>query len=106
MLGWAGLVPLGGLVGGVFIDVVGLPAVFVFGAGVALCLVLYARLDVPDDSGPIVLPERSLLDELQEWEDRLVDEWARAWQRMLDDFDEASTDEDARARTGRTEAIA
>jgi MFS family permease len=66
MMGWAGLVPLGGLIGGVVIDSVGLPIVFSFGAAVALGLVLYARLDIPDDTGPIVPPERSLIDELQD----------------------------------------
>jgi MFS family permease len=65
MMGWAGLVPLGSLIGGRIIDAIGLPTVFVFGAGVALLLVLYARLDVPDDTGPIVPPERSLLDEIE-----------------------------------------
>jgi MFS family permease len=65
MMGWAGLVPLGGLIGGVLIDAIGLPIVFSFGAAVALGLVLYSRLDIADDTGPIVPPERSLIDELQ-----------------------------------------
>jgi len=47
MMGWAGLVPLGSLVGGPVIDMVGLTPVFLFGAAVAVVLAAYARLTPP-----------------------------------------------------------
>ncbi len=47
MMGWAGLVPLGSLVGGPIIDMVGLTPVFLFGAAVAVALAAYARLTPP-----------------------------------------------------------
>ena len=46
MMGWAGLVPLGSLLGGPVIDVVGLTWVFLFGAAVAAALAVYSRTEV------------------------------------------------------------
>ncbi|HKY15351.1 MAG TPA: MFS transporter [Microthrixaceae bacterium] len=63
MMAWAGLVPLGSLIGGGIIDAVGLPSVFLFGGGVALALAFYADLRIPDDTGPIAPPETTLLQE-------------------------------------------
>ena len=47
MMGWAGLVPLGSLIGGPIIDIVGLTTVFVFGAVVALVLAWYSGRPTP-----------------------------------------------------------
>lgn len=44
MMGWAGMVPVGSLLGGGIIDAVGLTPVFVFGALVALGLAFYCDL--------------------------------------------------------------
>ncbi len=63
MMGWAGLVPLGGLLGGIVIDQVGLTKVFLFGAVVAAGLAWYADLRLPNDDGPIVPPNISLLEQ-------------------------------------------
>ena len=49
MMGWAGLVPLGSLVGGPIIDLVGLTWVFLFGAAVAVGLAVYSRPDPEPD---------------------------------------------------------
>ncbi|MCC6225693.1 MAG: MFS transporter [Microthrixaceae bacterium] len=57
MLGWAGLVPLGSLIGGPIIDIVGLEWVFLFGAVVALALAAYAKLDFAEDDGPVMPPD-------------------------------------------------
>lgn len=57
MLGWAGLVPLGSLIGGPIIDLVGLEWVFLFGAVVALLLAVYADLRISDDDGPPMPPD-------------------------------------------------
>ncbi len=62
MMGWAGLVPLGSLVGGPIIDAVGLPAVFLVGAAVAAMLVVYANLRAEHDEDPLVPPEATLID--------------------------------------------
>ncbi|MFZ4520005.1 MAG: MFS transporter, partial [Microthrixaceae bacterium] len=48
MMGWAGLVPVGGLIAGPVIDHVGVVPVLVFGAGVALLLGLAVDLREPD----------------------------------------------------------
>jgi MFS family permease len=61
MMGWAGLVPLGSLIGGPIIDAVGLVWVFLFGAAVAGALAVYADLEPLVDDGPVV-PPVSLLD--------------------------------------------
>jgi MFS family permease len=61
MMGWAGLVPLGSLIGGPIIDAVGLVWVFLFGAAVAGALAVYADLEPLVDDGPVV-PPASLLD--------------------------------------------
>jgi len=57
MLGWAGLVPVGSLVGGPIIDLVGIKWVFLFGAVVAAALAFYADLRMPDDDGPVMPPD-------------------------------------------------
>jgi len=57
MVGWAGFVPLGGLIAGPIIDLVGLTPVFIFGAVVSVGLAWYADLRVPNDDGPIVPPD-------------------------------------------------
>ena len=44
MMGWAGLVPLGSLIAGPAIESVGISAVMLFGAGVALVLALTVDL--------------------------------------------------------------
>jgi len=62
MMGWAGLVPLGSLVGGPIIDSVGLPIVFLAGAVVAATLVFYADLRAEHDEDPLVPPEATLID--------------------------------------------
>jgi MFS family permease len=62
MLGWAGLVPVGSLVGGPIIDAVGLTWVFLFGAVVALALVPYADLRFPEPEGPPLLPDTLMLE--------------------------------------------
>jgi len=62
MLGWAGLVPLGSLIGGTIIDRVGLTWVFLFGAVVAAGLVWYADLRPPHDDGPVMPPETMMLE--------------------------------------------
>jgi hypothetical protein len=43
MMGWAGLVPLGGLLAGPLIDAVGIVWVLLFGAAVAAALALAVR---------------------------------------------------------------
>jgi predicted MFS family arabinose efflux permease len=48
MMGWAGLVPLGGLIAGPAIDAVGIVPVLLFGAAVALVLALVVNLREPD----------------------------------------------------------
>lgn len=62
MLGWAGLVPVGSLVGGPIIDLVGLTWVFLFGAVVAFALVFYADLRIADDDGPVMPPDVLMLE--------------------------------------------
>ena len=62
MMGWAGLVPLGSLIGGPIIDISGLTTVFLFGAAVALLLAGYADLRDPDDEGPLSVPVERLLE--------------------------------------------
>jgi MFS family permease len=62
MLGWAGLVPLGSLIGGPIIDAVGLTWVFLFGAVVAGGLAWYADLRPPSDDGPVMPPETMMLE--------------------------------------------
>jgi MFS family permease len=62
MLGWAGLVPLGSLIGGPIIDHVGLTWVFLFGAVVAAGLAWYADLRPPHDDGPVMPPETMMLE--------------------------------------------
>ena len=62
MLGWAGLVPLGSLVGGPIIDAVGLTWVFMFGAIVALGLAWYADLSFPEPDGPPIQPDTLMLE--------------------------------------------
>ena len=63
MMGWAGVVPLGSLIGGPIIDAVGLRWVFLFGAVVAALLAWYADLRVPDDTGPIMPPTESFIEQ-------------------------------------------
>ena len=63
MMGWAGLVPLGSLIGGSIIDAAGLMPVFLFGAAIAAGLAWYADLRVPEDDGPVAPPNFSLLDQ-------------------------------------------
>ena len=63
MMGWAGVVPLGSLIGGPIIDGVGLKWVFLFGAVVAAALAWYADLRVPDDTGPIMPPTESFIEQ-------------------------------------------
>ena len=48
MMAWAGLVPLGGLIAGPIIDTVGISAVLVFGAIVALILAFAIDLRDPE----------------------------------------------------------
>jgi MFS family permease len=62
MLGWAGLVPLGSLIGGPIIDAVGLTWVFMFGAIVALGLAWYADLRFPEPDGPPIQPDSLMLE--------------------------------------------
>jgi len=62
MLGWAGLVPLGSLIGGPIIDAVGLTWVFLFGAVVALGLAWYADLSFPEPDGPPIQPDSLMLE--------------------------------------------
>ncbi len=62
MLGWAGLVPLGSLIGGPIIDAVGFTWVFLFGAAVAAALVFYADLRPPRDDGPVMPPPTMALE--------------------------------------------
>lgn len=62
MMGWAGLVPLGSLIGGPIIDLSGLTRVFIFGAVVSLGLAWYADLRAPDDDGPLSAPIEPLLE--------------------------------------------
>lgn len=53
MMGWAGLVPVGGLIAGPVIDAVGMQAVLIFGAAVALALGVLVDLREPEPStGP------------------------------------------------------
>ena len=62
MMGWAGLVPLGSLIGGPIIDLVGLTTVFMFGAIVAVVLAWYADLRAPWEDEPLLVPEESFLE--------------------------------------------
>ncbi len=48
MMGWAGLVPVGGLIAGPVIDAVGIVPVLLFGAVVSLILAFAVDLDEPD----------------------------------------------------------
>ncbi len=48
MMGWAGLVPVGGLIAGPVIDAIGFVPVLLFGAAVALVLALVVNLREPD----------------------------------------------------------
>ena len=48
MMGWAGLVPVGGLIAGPVIDAVGIVPVLLFGAAVSLVLALVVNLREPD----------------------------------------------------------
>jgi MFS family permease len=48
MMGWAGLVPVGGLIAGPVIDAVGIVPVLLFGAVVALVLAVVVNLSEPD----------------------------------------------------------
>jgi MFS family permease len=48
MMGWAGLVPVGGLIAGPVIDAIGIVPVLLFGAAVALLLAFVMDLDEPD----------------------------------------------------------
>jgi predicted MFS family arabinose efflux permease len=47
MMAWAGLVPVGGLIGGVVVDAVGMTAVLAAGAGVSLLLAIFVNLREP-----------------------------------------------------------
>jgi len=48
MMAWAGLVPLGGLIAGPIIDLVGISPVLLFGAAVAAALAALVDLRDPD----------------------------------------------------------
>jgi predicted MFS family arabinose efflux permease len=51
MMAWAGLVPVGGLLGGVLIDAVGLTPVLLAGAAVAALLAVVIDLREPETPG-------------------------------------------------------
>jgi predicted MFS family arabinose efflux permease len=51
MMAWAGLVPLGALVAGPIIDAVGIAAVLLFGAVVAVGLAVLIDLSEPEPEG-------------------------------------------------------
>ena len=59
MLGWAGLVPLGSLIGGPIIDAIGLTWVFLFGAVGGPRPRLVRRSALPEPDGPPIRPTPS-----------------------------------------------
>ncbi len=59
MMAWAGLVPVGGLIGGVVMDAIGMTSVLVAGAVVALILAVVVNLREPS-IGDLELPDRAM----------------------------------------------
>ena len=72
MMAWAGLVPVGGLIAGPFIDRIGMQAVLLFGAAMALLLALLVNLNEPDD--PVDHRDEILSDEAEEAADLALGE--------------------------------